>query len=447
MSSSKRHFTAVVGSKEHGLYISSSPSSAARKIVSKLCASSKSKKVEFCVRETTNGSKKKTYGPYLGEMKKLEKPIKRNNNIIYYKSMVHIKKEKIYIKMRGGDEFQLSNFFSGHYNHPSLIQKLSEIKNNSSLIVNRNNCKIIKMNASKYTIELQILGTNIMFSISFHFDDKNKLKAMIHLNDKSTISIKFEDTQPDLIVQSKLGSGSFGSVYNVIINQGNYALKVGLDIPETSNISIPSTIILEISIFEKLRHIGRHPNIIDSYPIIFPIGPAILLEVGEITLESILKTRNKKFSFDEKINIFKQILSAVQFLHSNGIIHQDIKPANILFVRGIPKLCDFGLSYDLSVEGRRHRNAGTREYRNTSRIGKNNSQNPFYNDIYACCIILLEMLFEERFNPKIHLDRIKEYLIKKEISEENIEKIIQIYSICLSNAKIQDIIELAQSIQ
>ena len=447
MLSTKRYFTIVIDSKETGRYISSSPLLVAKKVLSKLLTVYKCKKIEYYIRETTKSSKKKIYGPYLGEMKKLEKPIKRNNNIIYYKSMVHIKKEKIYIKMRGGDEFQLSNFFSGHYNHPSLIQKLSEIKNNSSLIVNRNNCKIIKMNASKYTIELQILGTNIMFSISFHFDDKNKLKAMIHLNDKSTISIKFEDTQPDLIVQSKLGSGSFGSVYNVIINQGNYALKVGLDIPETSNISIPSTIILEISIFEKLRHIGRHPNIIDSYPIIFPIGPAILLEVGEITLESILKTRNKKFSFDEKINIFKQILSAVQFLHSNGIIHQDIKPANILFVRGIPKLCDFGLSYDLSVEGRRHRNAGTREYRNTSRIGKNNSQNPFYNDIYACCIILLEMLFEERFNPKIHLDRIKEYLIKKEISEENIEKIIQIYSICLSNAKIQDIIELAQSIQ
>jgi hypothetical protein len=62
MSSSKRHFTVVEGSKEHGLYISSSPSSAARKIVSKLCSSNKSKKVQFYVREITQGSKKKTYG-------------------------------------------------------------------------------------------------------------------------------------------------------------------------------------------------------------------------------------------------------------------------------------------------------------------------------------------------------------------------------------------------
>ncbi len=65
MSLSKHHFTVIVSSKEHGLYISSSPSSTVRKIVSKLCAVNKSKKVEFHVREITNGSKKKTYGLYL----------------------------------------------------------------------------------------------------------------------------------------------------------------------------------------------------------------------------------------------------------------------------------------------------------------------------------------------------------------------------------------------
>jgi hypothetical protein len=106
MSSLKRHFTAVVGSNEHGLYISSSPSSAARKIVGKLCAASKSKKVEFCVRETTNGSKKKTYGPYLGEMKKLAKPIELKGRVIRFDIKVHLKKKKtakkIGKKMRGG---------------------------------------------------------------------------------------------------------------------------------------------------------------------------------------------------------------------------------------------------------------------------------------------------------------------------------------------------------
>ena len=103
----KRHFTVVIGSKEHGLYISSKPSSAAKKAVSKLCASNKSKKVEFCLREITQGSKKKTYGPYLGEMKKLKKPIELKGRVIRHEIKVHLKKGKRSTiktakKMRGG---------------------------------------------------------------------------------------------------------------------------------------------------------------------------------------------------------------------------------------------------------------------------------------------------------------------------------------------------------
>lgn len=48
---SKRHFTVVIQNKEHGLYISSTPSLAAKKAVSKLCASNKKKKVEFHIRK------------------------------------------------------------------------------------------------------------------------------------------------------------------------------------------------------------------------------------------------------------------------------------------------------------------------------------------------------------------------------------------------------------
>ena len=110
----KRHFTVVIGSKENGLYISSKPSSAAKKAVSKLCASNKSKNVEFCLREITQGSKKKTYGPYLGEMKKLKKPIELKGRVIRYEIKVHLKnrksaKIKTAKKMRGGGPFNLNH--------------------------------------------------------------------------------------------------------------------------------------------------------------------------------------------------------------------------------------------------------------------------------------------------------------------------------------------------
>jgi serine/threonine protein phosphatase PrpC len=99
MSSSKRHFTAVIGKKEQGMYVSSSPSSAARKAVSKLCADNKNRKVEFYMRETTQSSEKKVYGPYMGYIEKLKKPIELKGRVIRYKPVAKLLKNK---KMRGG---------------------------------------------------------------------------------------------------------------------------------------------------------------------------------------------------------------------------------------------------------------------------------------------------------------------------------------------------------
>jgi hypothetical protein len=88
----KRHFTAVVGKEEQGLYNSYNPSSAARKAVSKLCADDKKRQVEFYIRETTQGSNKKTYGPYLGFVKKLKEPIQLEGRVIKYAPFAKLSK-------------------------------------------------------------------------------------------------------------------------------------------------------------------------------------------------------------------------------------------------------------------------------------------------------------------------------------------------------------------
>jgi hypothetical protein len=93
-SDSKRHFTVVIGGKEHGLYVSSNPSSAARKAVTKLCAANKSKKVDFYIREITQGSKKKTYGPYSGHIEKLKEPIELKGRVIKYKPVAKLSGKK-----------------------------------------------------------------------------------------------------------------------------------------------------------------------------------------------------------------------------------------------------------------------------------------------------------------------------------------------------------------
>ena len=93
MSSSKRHFTTVIGKKEQGTYISSSPLYAAKKAVSKLCADDKKRKVVFSIRETTRDSNKKVYGPYIGYMQKLDKPVELEGRVIKYKPVAKLDKK------------------------------------------------------------------------------------------------------------------------------------------------------------------------------------------------------------------------------------------------------------------------------------------------------------------------------------------------------------------
>jgi hypothetical protein len=117
-SDSKRNFKVIIGSKEHGLYISSTPSSAAKKAATKQCASNKSKKVEFSLREITQGSKKKTYGPYIGYIEKLREPIKLEGREINYKPIAKLKKGT----QKGG--IGISNRASNAYIKPKLYYEL-----------------------------------------------------------------------------------------------------------------------------------------------------------------------------------------------------------------------------------------------------------------------------------------------------------------------------------
>jgi len=127
MSSSKRHFTAVIGNKEQGTYVSSSPSSAARKAVSKLCADDKKRKVVFSIRETTRDSNKKVYGPYIGYMQKLNKPVELKGRVIRYKPVAKLDKMKGGKIIGSGTEGFVLQPNINNPGNPNLVSKLIQI--------------------------------------------------------------------------------------------------------------------------------------------------------------------------------------------------------------------------------------------------------------------------------------------------------------------------------
>jgi serine/threonine-protein kinase len=53
---------------------------------------------------------------------------------------------------------------------------------------------------------------------------------------------------------------------------------------------------------------------------------------------------NRPWNLRERLGIITQICGGLQYLHENGFVHHDLKPANVLFTRkGIAKLSDYAL--------------------------------------------------------------------------------------------------------
>lgn len=90
-----------------------------------------------------------------------------------------------------------------------------------------------------------------------------------------------------------------------------------------------------------------HPNIVNVYDV-GTDGDAhyIVMElVNGITLKQYIQNKATYLSTQEIVQIARQIAMALDHAHSNGIVHRDIKPHNILITDdGHIKVADFGIA-------------------------------------------------------------------------------------------------------
>ena len=141
-------------------------------------------------------------------------------------------------------------------------------------------------------------------------------------------------------LQSVLGEGGMGRVYSAVLNgPAGFRKPMAIKVLRTGR---PSDLINEACISGMLRH----PNIVDTFELGESSGQLfIAMELVEgVSLSALLRQRSP-LSPAAVLEIGRQLCFGLSHIHSLGLVHCDIKPANVLLTRaGLVKIADFGVA-------------------------------------------------------------------------------------------------------
>ena len=145
-------------------------------------------------------------------------------------------------------------------------------------------------------------------------------------------------------VLKKLGEGGKGVVYKARDTVLNRVVAIKTLKSASSSDEGYSRFIREAQAVAKLNH----PNIVSIYD----IGKEndkqffVIEFVDGMSLRGLMETYPEgKCDVQTVLRTAIDVCGALQFAHSHGVLHRDVKPENILITQeGVAKLMDFGLA-------------------------------------------------------------------------------------------------------
>lgn len=144
-----------------------------------------------------------------------------------------------------------------------------------------------------------------------------------------------------------LGSGLFSKVYLATDQNGK---KFAVKIVKKQDFQVSETI-QKIILEKEILKLVEHPNILKLYRSV-QSDSRIYFFLEYASKGNILQLLNIKGRLDanEVRVVSAQIIEAILYIHSKGIIYGDLKAENVLIAsNGLIKLCDFNLSGTKSI--------------------------------------------------------------------------------------------------
>lgn len=199
----------------------------------------------------------------------------------------------------------------------------------------------------------------------------------------------------------KIGQGNFGKVYTAINNETGDIMAMK-EIPlQPNDHKTLRNVADELRIFESIDH----PHLINHFGVeIHREEMLIFMEYcPEGTLESLVTSTENGLEESSVRRYTRQLVDAVACLHEHGVVHRDIKGANIFLTEDMKtiKLGDFGCAVKIkahtTMPGELQGFVGTQAYMAPEVFTRNmNEGHGRAADIWSVACVVLEMVQGER---------------------------------------------------
>jgi Tol biopolymer transport system component/tRNA A-37 threonylcarbamoyl transferase component Bud32 len=195
-------------------------------------------------------------------------------------------------------------------------------------------------------------------------------------------------------IERELGQGGMATVYLAQDIRHERRVAVKLLRPELAAVIGAERFLQEIKTTANLQH----PHILPLHDsgvadgLLFYVMPYV---EGE-SLRDLL-AREKQLDITQAIELSRQVASALDYAHRQGVIHRDIKPENVLIHDGQALVADFGIALAVSSAGSGSRmtetgmSLGTPQYMSPEQAMGDREINA-RSDIYSLGAMLYEML-------------------------------------------------------
>ncbi|XP_011315285.1 serine/threonine-protein kinase mos [Fopius arisanus] len=211
---------------------------------------------------------------------------------------------------------------------------------------------------------------------------KGKARCLLSIDTPNRLRI-VENGPPKVEENSIIGCGAFGTVYRASYKGSEVAAKI-VKRRRNSDQTVRA---------ERNAASLAHSNIVRVFGVEEGgIWSLVTMELCGTSLQD--KLDETALDRTERINTWLAVSRALEFCHSAGIVHADVKPKNVLIAAdGQPKLADFGNSVVIGEEYPLAMLRGTPGYL-APEITKGNPPSPS-SDIYSLGILAWQLLSRE----------------------------------------------------